>query len=225
MKKIESDSFFMCGRYVFVSEPQELKTEFPDLSILSSFSPRTNISPGMVIDVVQFKDNYQVVPMQWGLVPSWAKDHSATFKTFNARSETITEKPSFKTPFKRKRCVIPANGFYEWKTEGKKKTPHFFFPSQEKMFYFAGLFDEWESPNGYLESCTLITTSANEILSEVHDRMPVILDPKDFPVWFSKDSQEKDLLPLLKPAPKEWIQKKIVSAVKEGFHPLEESSF
>ncbi len=213
----------MCGRYVFVSEPQELKTEFPDLKILSSFPPRTNISPGMVIDVIQFKETHQIVPMQWGLIPSWAKDHSASFKTFNARSETITEKPTFRTPFKRKRCLIPANGFYEWKTEGKKKTPHYFSPSHAQMFYVAGLYDEWESPNGYLESCTFITTSANQIVSEVHDRMPVILESKDFSLWFSKDAKETELLSLLRPIPETEIRVKKLSTVQEGVNPLEEN--
>ena len=213
----------MCGRYVFVSEPQELRTDFPDLEILSNLPPRTNISPGMVVNVIRIKESMQLVPMQWGLIPSWAKDHSSTFKTFNARSETVTEKPTFRIPFKRKRCLIPANGFYEWRTEGKKKFPHLFFPSNGKHLYFAGLYDEWESPNGYLESCTVLTTSANETLSVVHDRMPVFLDKAKFPLWLSKDSSEKDLLPLLKPAPSDLLQTKEVPAVREGIDPFGKS--
>ena len=189
----------MCGRYAFVSEPQELKTEFPDLRVVEGLPARSNISPGMDVYVIQKKDVPALVPMRWGLVPSWSKDHSSSFKTFNARSETVTEKPTFRTPFKRKRCLIPVNGFYEWKTEGKKKTPHYITLKSKKFIFFAGLYDEWESPNGYLESCSILTTTANKDMSVLHERMPVILKSDDFSEWFDLGSKEKDLLTLLKP--------------------------
>ena len=111
----------MCGRYVFVSEPRELKSDFPDLEIISQSQPKTNISPGQDISVVRKKKTHILSSMRWGLIPSWAKDHAGTFKTFNARSETITEKPTFRTPFKKKRCLIPFNGFYEWKERTIRK--------------------------------------------------------------------------------------------------------
>ena len=189
----------MCGRYAFVSEPQELKTEFPDLTIASGLPPRSNISPGMDVYVIQKKEGHSLVPMRWGLIPSWSKDHSSSFKTFNARSETVTEKPSFRIPFKRKRCLIPVNGFYEWKTEGKKKTPHYIGLKSKKIVYFAGLYDEWEGVNGYLESCSILTTTANTDMSVLHERMPVILKSDVFSEWLDANTKEKDLLLLLKP--------------------------
>ena len=210
----------MCGRYVFVSEPRELKSDFPDLEIISQSQPKTNISPGQDISVVRKKKTHILSSMRWGLIPSWAKDHAGTFKTFNARSETITEKPTFRTPFKKKRCLIPFNGFYEWKTEGKKKTPHYFFSPTSDILYFAGLYDEWEGHNGYLESCTVITTSANSLLSELHDRMPVILNPSLWDVWLSEKTNEKELLGLLQPAPPDLLNKIMVSEVREGVLPV-----
>lgn len=189
----------MCGRYVFVSEPQELRSEFPDLEILGEIPAKENIYPGMDVPVLRKKETYVLSPMRWGLIPSWAKDHASTFKTFNARSESVTEKPTFRTPFRKKRCLIPLNGYFEWKAEGKKKIPHYFHGKQ-KILYAAGLFDEWESVTGYLESVTMMTVSASEFVSPIHDRMPVFLDREGWEIWLNPSAKEKDLLGLLKPS-------------------------
>ena len=189
----------MCGRYVFVSEPQELRTEFPDLEILGGIPNRESTYPGMDVAVLRKKESFVLSPMRWGLIPSWAKDHATGFKTFNARSETVTEKPTFRTPFKRKRCLLPLNGYFEWKAEGKKKIPHYFSSPEKKILYAAALFDEWEGPAGYIESCTMLTTAASEIVIPIHDRMPVFLGKMEWEIWLEPSSKEKDLLGLLRP--------------------------
>ena len=122
--------------------------------------------------------------MRWGLVPSWAKDMSIGYKTINARAETVATTPSFREPFRSQRCLIPADGFYEWQRNGKAKQPYCFEVNDGKVFAFAGLWDKWRNPEGVMiESCTILTTTPNALLSDIHDRMPVILSPDAYDLW------------------------------------------
>ena len=122
--------------------------------------------------------------MRWGLVPSWAKDPSIGYKTINARSETVATTASFREPFRSQRCLIPADGFYEWKREGKTKQPYCFEVNGGELFAFAGLWDRWRNPQGEtIESCTILTTTPNSLLADIHDRMPVILSPDNYDLW------------------------------------------
>jgi len=140
-------------------------------------------------------------------VPHWAKDPSIGAKLSNARGETVAEKPSFRDAFKRRRCLVPADGFYEWKSdEGRKtKTPYFIPMKDHEVFAFAGLWDSWSDPNGSLiRSCTIITTDPNELMSSIHNRMPVILHPRDYVKWLEPSPQTpENLKPLIKPFPAE----------------------
>ena len=142
--------------------------------------------------------------MRWGLVPSWAKDLSIGSRMINARAETVAEKPAFRQAFRERRCLIMADGFYEWRTTGRSKQPYHITHRDKAPFGFAGLWDRWQPPGGGqpIESCTIITTAANELVAEYHDRMPVILDLADYDLWLDPTVHEPQrLLPLLKPYP------------------------
>ena len=133
--------------------------------------------------------------MRWGLVPSWAKDPKIGNRMINARSETVTEKPSFRTSFKRRRCLIPADGFYEWKREGKAKKPMLITANPGGLFAFAGLWETWKQPDGsWLLTCAIITTSANEFMKSIHDRMPVILPREAEASWLDPEEQDTAML-------------------------------
>ncbi|MCB1142286.1 MAG: SOS response-associated peptidase [Leptospiraceae bacterium] len=197
----------MCGRYVFTSEPGELKSLFPGLEILENFKQGKQISPGQDVAVLRKVQNrYRLSGFHWGLIPPWAKDKKIGYKMINARSETVREKPSFQKPFRNGRCILPANGFYEWKTIGKKKYPHLITEKDSKEMYLAGLCEEWKSDGTTLVSCTILTTSANSMISEVHDRMPVLLTPEECKVWLEERTDEDQLTSLLKPYPSEKME-------------------
>jgi putative SOS response-associated peptidase YedK len=143
---------------------------------------------------------------RWGLIPSWAKDPAIGAKTFNARAETVAEKPSFRAAFKSRRCLIPVTGFYEWQTVGKAKTPFFITsPDPDEMLVFAGLFETWRMGEE-IPSCTIITTEANAFMRGLHTRMPVILPPEAWEVWLSSSASLEGLLGLLRPAPEDVLQ-------------------
>ena len=133
--------------------------------------------------------------MRWGLVPSWSKDLSGSARMINARSETITTTPAFREPFKSQRCLIPADGFYEWKSYGKSKQPYCFQVGRGEVFAFAGLWDRWRSPNKEtIESCTILTTKPNSLVTDIHDRMPVILDPENYDLWLDPSFHDTETL-------------------------------
>lgn len=185
----------MCGRYAQRTDPKRLAKEFKVAEVINA-SPRYNIAPTQeVLAVRESPDGREMTLYKWGLVPSWAKDASVGAKLINARSETVTEKPSFREAFKRRRCVIPADGFYEWqRTEGRKQ-PFFFRMRDERPFGFAGLWERWEGEGGrVIHSCAILTTEANEVLRPVHDRMPVILHPEDYELWLDSDTRKIDLV-------------------------------
>ncbi|MCA9916322.1 MAG: SOS response-associated peptidase, partial [Anaerolineales bacterium] len=152
----------------------------------------------------------------WGLIPSWAKDPTIGSRMINARSETVTEKPSFRTAFKRRRCLIPADGFYEWQKLGSGKQPMFIRPAEgeERPFALAGLWEFWSDPDGgTIQSCTILTTSPNELMAPIHNRMPVIIEPEDFDLWLNPEPDPEQGLHLLRPYPAEKMAAYPVSTV------------
>jgi putative SOS response-associated peptidase YedK len=149
--------------------------------------PRYNIAPSQPVVTVRQDAGEPVRKlsiMQWGLVPSWAKEPGIGYKTINARAETVATTPSFREPFKSQRCLVPADGFYEWQRNGKSNQPYCFEVNDGELFAFAGLWDEWNNAQGELiESCTILTTMSNSLLADIHDRMPVILGQDDYELW------------------------------------------
>jgi len=175
-------------------------------NVACEYRPGNNISPGQQIAAVIRKDDQNnLVNFRWGLIPSWAKDPSMGYKMFNARAETISEKPSFKNAFKKRRCLIIADGFYEWQKLGKVKKPFYFHLKSGKPFGFAGLYESWASPDQQqINTCTIITTEPNELIKPIHDRMPVILSKDKEALWIEPGIKDADqLLSILTPYPSE----------------------
>ncbi|GIV88278.1 MAG: DUF159 family protein [Chloroflexus sp.] len=174
----------MCGRYTLAVSPAKLAERFA-IPPISDLQPRYNIAPTQPVVVVrEGNDGREGVYMRWGLIPSWAKDASVGAKLINARSETVLEKPSFRTAFRRRRCLIPASGFYEWQTTATGKRPFYFTLPDDDLMAFAGLWEQWQAPDGeVIESCTILTTTANEIVTPIHNRMPVIV-PSEFTAFW-----------------------------------------
>ena len=176
----------MCGRYRLkradrIAEKFEAIYDGND----DDLAPRYNIAPTQLVPVVRATDSgREITSIRWGLIPSWAKDTSSA--QINARSETVLEKPAFRESFERRRCLIPADGFYEWKRTGKLKQPFHFGMKDDSLFAFAGIWDRWRQTTGpIVESCAILTTSPNELLADVHDRMPVILRPEHYSMWLT----------------------------------------
>jgi putative SOS response-associated peptidase YedK len=195
----------MCGRFCQASSA-DIAAVFKVES--GEISPRYNVAPSQsVVAIVRLPDisDPQVKSLHWGLIPSWAKDPKIGYKLINARAETVSEKPSFRSAFRKRRCLIPANGFYEWQqVEGsRQKQPYFIGLQDERLFAFAGLYEQWGSPSGdVLETCTIITTTANELIAPIHERMPVILAEQDYALWLDPSFEKIDRLQaLLDPYP------------------------
>ena len=194
----------MCGRFVLQSAVDIISQIFKLGRVDMTLAPRFNIAPGQEIAIVVEEGGTRSLrSCRWGLVPNWAKDLSEGHKMINARAETVAEKPSFRQSFLRHRCLIVADGFYEWKTEGGKKTPLYVRMKSGKPMGFAGLFNEWQGPDGkQVCTSTIITTEANSLLKPVHDRMPVIASPDRYDLWLSPGMQDQNrLLPVLTPCP------------------------
>ncbi len=197
----------MCGRFALVADGQALQLQF-DLTALPSelLTARYNIAPTQPVMVITNTAPQTITFQKWGLIPSWSKDPSIASSLINARAETLEEKPSFRTAFKRRRCIIPATGFYEWgKGEGKTKQPYYIHLKDNQLFGFAGLWETWHSPDGdMVETCTIITTEPNDLIRPLHHRMAVILDPDDYELWLSPDElPPMALKPLLTAYPAE----------------------
>lgn len=207
----------MCGRFTLRASPNEIAEFFELTRDLSEWDrPRFNIAPTQsILAIREVSAGREPAHMKWGLIPSWAKDAKMAASMINARSETVAENPAFRAAFKRRRCLIPVSGFYEWHREGKTKTPHLFSPRSTKLFALAGLWEKWQAPEGEpVESCTILTTSANELMATIHDRMPVILPHAAFGVWLDPEMQEADVLKeLLVPYSADDMQSEIVSDV------------
>jgi putative SOS response-associated peptidase YedK len=143
--------------------------------------PRYNVSPGQMVLAIRGTEPSRPMQLKWGLIPSWAKDPKIAFSLLNARSETVAEKPAFRSAYKSRRCLIPADGYYEWLREGKQKLPYLYEFNGGEIFTLAGLWERWND----VETCTLLTTEANSLAAEVHDRMPVIVHPEDCQAWLA----------------------------------------
>jgi len=196
----------MCGRFVLITDLKNIQKKFNIQEVSCEHQPSWNIVPNQSVPaVIHYNGVNQLVCFRWGLIPSWSKDQSVANKLINARAETVDKKPSFKDAFKRKRCLIIADGFYEWKREGKSKTPLYFHLKSNLPFGFAGIYETWISPDKKeIKTCVIITTAANDLIATVHDRMPVILSGEQEKVWLESDASKiSDLLSLLKPFPAE----------------------
>jgi putative SOS response-associated peptidase YedK len=177
----------MCGRYRLSRRKQLVEEYFDTRSDGSEWTPRYNIAPTQPVPVIRQnpkEPHREFTLMRWGLIPSWAKDPSIAAQMINARSETAASKPTFCDPLTSRRCLIPADGFYEWQRSGKGKQPYCFEINDGELFAFAGLWDRWKDPSGqWVKSCSILTTTPNAVTSPIHDRMPVILDRGDYDVW------------------------------------------
>lgn len=188
----------MCGRYVFLKGEhfyQQFEIDFVDFDPPDQF----NVAPTQMVPTIVMHDGKRaMVQMRWGLIPFWAKDPSIGSRMINARSETIHEKPAFRTAFRKRRCLIPARGFYEWqKLPGGRKQPLYIYLKSGAPFVFAGLWEEWapkDRPDQMLQSCTIITTTPNEMMASFHHRMPVILPPHLHTQWLDPDFEDLDAL-------------------------------
>jgi len=200
----------MCGRFTRKENFQQL-AKFLGLRTIPQLPPRYNIAPSQLIACVRTNPESQeneCVQLKWGLVPSWAKDPSIGHKMINARAETVAEKPSFRKAFQQQRCLILADGFYEWKREGKEKQPYYIHFTDNRAFVFAGVWERWETDSEPpLESCAIITTGPNALMEPIHHRMPVILHPKDYALWLDLTVHEApSLASLLQPHPPEHME-------------------
>lgn len=199
----------MCGRFTLFASYEKLLEEFDvDKAIPEElYRESYNIAPSQqVIAIIHDGSKNRMGYLKWGFIPSWAKDDKFAHKMINARSETVDEKPSFKQSFFRKRCIIPMDSFYEWKKEGKSKIPMRIKMKDDSLFAVAGLWDTWQSPEGAVHTCTILTTSSNELMQTINDRMPVIL-PKEYrQIWLDSQFQDRDRLKdLLVPYPSELL--------------------
>ncbi len=197
----------MCGRFTLSTDLDELQIEFSGFTFPDDVPPRFNIAPSQEIFAIRNIKDKVVDLLRWGLVPFWAKDPKIGNRMINARGETIAEKPSFRNAFKKRRCLILADGFYEWRKEpGEKiKTPMYIHLQSGKPFAFAGLWETWKKEGEVsLNTCTIITTEPNSLMEKIHNRMPVILPPEAYELWLSSEEQPSDvLLKWLRPYPEE----------------------
>lgn len=186
----------MCGRFTLTADQDSFEDRFSLTRFDLGWVPSFNIAPTQeVLTVTNDGSENRPELMRWGLVPSWAKDPKIGNRMINARSETVAEKPSFRTAFKRRRCLIPADGFYEWKREGKAKKPMLITANPGGLFAFAGLWETWKQPDdSWLLTCAIITTSANEFMKSIHDRMPVILPRESEASWLDPEEQDTAML-------------------------------
>ena len=199
----------MCGRFTLRAPASVLAEQFAIFEI-PDLKPRFNIAPTQPVTVARLSGDEQaptrqVATLRWGLVPSWAKDPAIGNRMINARSETVAEKPAYRAAFRRRRCLVLADGFYEWQRAGRAKQPYFIRMRDDSPFALAGLWESWEGPDhSHVESCTLLTTEPNELVEPIHNRMPVILAPDDYDRWLDPSIQTPDpLRRLLAPYPSE----------------------
>jgi len=195
----------MCGRFVLRTPLMRIIEAIGPVTTAMNvqFPPRYNIAPTQNVPVVRLdKDDHRILSLvHWGLIPSWAKDASVGNRMINACAETAAEKPAFRTALARRRCLVPADGFYEWKRTTSGKQPMFIHRRNDGLFCFAGLWERWRDPAGKdIDSMTILTTSPNALMREIHDRMPVIIEPDDYAPWLMRDTPVEQIQTLLKPA-------------------------
>jgi putative SOS response-associated peptidase YedK len=207
----------MCGRFTLRAPASVIAEQFAVFAV-PPFAARFNIAPTQPVPVIRLRPagaaaaapnaDRELVWLRWGLVPGWAKDPAIGNRLINARAESAAEKPAFRNAMRRRRCLVLADGFYEWQHTGRKKQPYFVHLPDDRPFAFAGLWEAWEGPNhAMLETCTILTTNANELVRPLHDRMPVILPPPAYARWLDPAiSDPRQLAPLLAPYPSEQIE-------------------
>ena len=195
----------MCGRYLLNTDLNALQLRFKFVNTEVEITPRYNIAPSQPVAAVRAGEGgaRELTLLQWGLIPSWAKDPAIGSRMINARAETAAEKPSFRAAMKRRRCLIPASGFYEWARVGAAKQPFFIRMKEGRPFALAGLWEQWCGEDGSeLETCAILTTSPNEMTAKIHPRMPVIIAPGDYGRWMDPANEKPGTLePLLRPYP------------------------
>jgi len=200
----------MCGRYVLYGPGEALIDGF-SLAELPPFAARYNIAPASAVLVVREEPGRGRVaaPMRWGLIPHWAREPSIGARLINARAETLADKPAFRTAFRRSRCLLPANGFYEWQAAAgarARKQPFYVHGRDGGLLAMAGLCQRWEGPEGTIATCCIVTTAANATMAPIHDRMPVLVDRAGQSAWLDPDRHDPQALaPLLRPCPDEWL--------------------
>jgi putative SOS response-associated peptidase YedK len=207
----------MCGRFTRITPIPILAQQFLFPDMAPEQPPRFNVAPTQDVAAVRAPDDVahrQLVFLRWGLVPHWAEDPAMGNRLINARAETAAEKPAFRSAFRKHRCLILADGFYEWQAVSGKKKPFYFRMADGKPFALAGLWDHWEGEDRAIDSCTVLTTSANELVRPVHERMPVILPAADYDRWLDAAVHEpKVLQPLLCPYPADAMTAHAVSTL------------
>jgi len=190
----------MCGRYTLTKPLKAIKKHFEPIILSCDHNQRYNISPGQNNPVVTMTNSQRELKlMRWGLIPSWIKDIKTTKPLINARSETVHQKPSFRDSFHASRCLIPVDGFLEWKTEGVKKFPYFIFLNQKDIFSFAGIWTKGYKETSPIHTFSILTTQANTVLAPIHERMPVIIKPSDYKKWLAPETDSSILRSLLLP--------------------------
>jgi putative SOS response-associated peptidase YedK len=207
----------MCGRYTLHHKPIEIAERFDVEPAEEFLAPRYNIAPSQIVPVIRRPQSgdrlREMAGCKWGLIPYWAKDPKIGNNLINAKAETISEKPSFKQPFTKRRCLIPADGFYEWQKRGKEPSQPIYVRRRDGgLFAFAGLWEIWRTPEGEaLETCTIITVEPNELISKIHHRMAAILKPDDEAAWIDPNSEADDLLRFLRPYDSDELEAILVS--------------
>lgn len=209
----------MCGRFAFYS-PREAVQHLFGVDFPEPLAPRYNIAPTQNIAAIRISGQGEREPvmLRWGLVPSWVKELAIGNHMINARAESLAEKPAFRVAYRRRRCVILATGFYEWRSTAMRKVPYFISNPGGEPMGFAGLWERWEKTAHPVESCTIITTTANDTLRPVHDRMPVIIEPDNLALWLDAGTHAADLHRLLRPAPEALLSFREVSRAVNNPH-------
>lgn len=204
----------MCGRFTLRSSPRAVADAF-GLPDIPDFERHFNIAPTQPVAAIRLQDGHrQLSFLHWGLIPSWADDPAVGNRMINARADGVADKPSFRSAFEKRRCLVVADGFYEWKKTGKAKQPFYITLKDKQPFAFAGLAEHWHRGDQVIDSCTIITTEPNELMTDIHDRMPVILSPDEYDLWLDPEFQGKDkLLSMLGPYPADEMQAYPVSTV------------
>lgn len=200
----------MCGRFALISSTEQVAAAMgvnsAGMAGIPDAVPRYNIAPTQPVLAVRLdaQGERELTFFRWGLIPSWSKDTTIGSRLINARSETVAEKPSFRTAFKRRRCLIPADGFFEWQKMNQHKQPLYIHGVDARPLALAGLWEIWQDPEGSsLQTCTILTTTPNDFMAPIHNRMPVILEPEDYGMWLDPGDDPSDGLHLLRPYPTE----------------------
>jgi putative SOS response-associated peptidase YedK len=205
----------MCGRFTLTSSARRLQERFALAAAPEEAAPRYNIAPSQPVLVIPNRHTRVLRPARWGLIPHFATDPRIGHRQINARAESLAARPAFRAAFARQRCLIPSDGFYEWRRGGRARTPFHIRARDGAPLAFAGLWDVWRPPVGEaIASCTIITTGANDLLAPIHDRMPVILPPEAWDAWLDpRECAPGELKPLLVPCPDEWLEAYEVSSL------------